>query len=195
MSASTKEKLFAVPYVANVSLELLENNFVLPDYDDFVSEIPDILRITGGLANLDTSFLKELREEGFVYYELGRKINEQNDKINMILGYILSTSEDISIRHYSKYISGNEVVVETDRNDLEIGRYLRIRLYLLEFYLSIYCYGKISKIEETEEGKSLVYVDLVLIREEDMDNLVSATFKIQSKQLKNRNQKKTIRTL
>ena len=61
MSASTKEKLFAVPYVANVSLELLENNFVLPDYDDFVSEIPDILRITGGLANLDTSFLKELR--------------------------------------------------------------------------------------------------------------------------------------
>lgn len=220
------EKLFLVPHVTDIVVEKLDDESQLPNDEQFKAQFPALFALSGGLNHLDYSVMKSLNEAGREYYALGQMINAQNDKINMIIGFLLSEHESDKNRYYTKAISGQSIDFYAPLlQDFKEGDYLRVKLYLIDFALAIYAYARVSKVtssdieestvlyksdnviceyfqKENDENSqnfdltkqdraenlnvNIISVDFVRIREQDVDSLVTATFNIQSRQLRHR---------
>lgn len=187
------EQLYSVPHVTPVTIEVMPKDFVLPKDDAFIREMPLIFNLSGGLNHLDYSTMKALRADGDEFSALGNMVNLQSDKINMLLGFVLSQNEDTKHRFFTSAISGSSITVVTDgTQEFKLDDILRIKLYLIDLSLAIYCYGKVLSIKKDEARDVFVEIGYSLIRDKDRESLIQATFKIQSMQLKVRSEAKAI---
>lgn len=142
-----EEKLYLVPYVTPVVLKFLEPDENVPQGDDFLKEIPPLFMLSGSLNHLDYSIMKVLKEDGKPYQALGNMLNHQNDKINMIVSFLMEEFSSKEKRYYSKGISGNEIEVFIPQNlQCTISQNLKLEIYLVEFSQAIYAYGEIEEI-------------------------------------------------
>lgn len=179
------EKLYAVPFVSDVSLEKMPDDYELPNEQTFKEEIPPLFKISESVDYLNYSQLKELREEGDIYEELGQIINRQSAKINQLLIFTLAQNMDKFNLYKTMRVSGNQVIIR-DKEQFKVGQIVRVKLFLIEYCTIVYCYGQVASSEVDEEGLYITDVQFNLIDENDRERIVRATFDIQRTQKKAR---------
>jgi hypothetical protein len=166
----------------------MEQGFELPDHDAFEAEIPEPFKISNTIVQLDLSNARALRSISDDIGYLVDVINQQSRKINLLMAHILMQEDDPLHRHNTLSFGGSRLTFYSSM-PLEKKQLLRIKIFLREEASAVYCYGRIIDLV-TEQDRLLVTVEYALLREEDRELLIRAGMHEQSRQLRERAEKK-----
>ncbi len=175
---------FSVEYNCNINVHLLAPHQPVPNLEEFAQELPEPFRISSEVSHLDAASLRSLRNLGDASDELASYLRLQARKIDVILGYVLSLQDAQQERHQTSKLSASGLTYLSPVA-LEVGRNVRLKLFLTSESLAIYCYGEISECQQEDELYH-VSVRYNRLREEDQEQLIRACLHIQTQQLKAR---------
>lgn len=178
------EQFFSVVHSLPINVEYLADDFVLPSLDELEQELPEPFRIAGAISHIDLSTARQLRNLDEELSLLVDVINQQSNKINLLLSFLLSQQDDPSRRFQTVSIGGSQLSFLCPEPP-HPHQLLRLKLFLHEEASAIYCYGKVTSLEHKLDG-TLVQVTYSRIRNQDQEALVRASLHIQSRQLKQR---------
>ncbi|WP_024871135.1 PilZ domain-containing protein [Tolumonas lignilytica] len=182
------EQYFSVQHCLSISVIPLEQDFKLPDLASFEAEIPEPFKISNTLVQLDLSNARALRQISDDIGYLVEVINQQSRKINLLMAHILQQDDNPLHRHQTHSFGGSQLTFHTSL-PLEKGQLLRLKIFLREEACAVYCYGRVTHIEGEEE-RLLVTATYELLRNEDRELLIRACSHEQSRQLRERAEKK-----
>lgn len=176
----SNDQYFIVNHPLSINVEPLNDQQTIPNKLDFENEIPAPFRMASDLASLDANSSQSVKLNKELTPVLSELLELQNQKINILLTYVLSQQDDKKRQYKTSSFSAGECIFECDDVRLfKINQTVRLKLFILEKSAAIYCYASITKIHENKI--TLLYQQ---IREEDRELLIRTTLYFQSQQLK-----------
>jgi hypothetical protein len=173
-------EFFAIEHQFSVNImpiDITEAN----NFDQFTANIPMPFKLATDMSTIDQSALRSLQNLGNSASQLVNFLNQQSQKIDLLIGYILSQQDEVQQRYQGLEFGGGGIKFITDKA-FNIGQSLEIKVFLLESNCAIYCYGEVVDVEST--NKQFTHkVIFHFIREEDREVLVRTSLLEQSKQL------------
>ncbi|WCE28626.1 PilZ domain-containing protein [Vibrio sp. SCSIO 43137] len=184
-----QQEFFTVHHKLTVNVEPLAADFVLPEQNIFVSEIPAPFIVASEFSQVDTlaeRAMSELKNSDFKH--LIQLIDHQNGKLNLLLTFMLAQQDDESIRSITTRFGASQFTYIAPKQ-LEVGQLARVKLFLDHPPAAIYCYAKVVECAEGEQGfeATLTYS---LLREQDQDLLIKAALYQQQKLLRQRSKER-----
>jgi len=184
-------EFFSIKHLFNINIVQTDNQEI-PSFDEFINSIPLPFKLASDVFTLDQSALRPLQAVSSVAGQLVEYLNHQTQKIDLLVGYILSQQDDEKNRYQGIGFGGSGVIFK-DVEAQKIGQHFALKIFLLEENCAIYCYAEIIDVEKNDQE----YEHKVIfhhIREEDREILVKSSLHQQSKQLhllaKSRKEKK-----
>jgi hypothetical protein len=168
-------------------------------FDTFLLNMPTPFKIASETAIIDQSALRPLQALSGVSGQLVDFLNLQSQKIDLLVGYILSQQDEEQYRYQGIKFGGGGVKFIASQA-FSIGQMLEIKLFFIDSNAAIYCYGEVIAVTDYESTNSdkcshQHKVIFHFMREEDREALVRISLHEQSKQLqklaKNRNDEHT----
>lgn len=181
----SQQEYFTVQHGLSVNIEPLESEFILPDLEQFVTEIPAPFLVASEFSSLDTVTEKaigELRSSDLSH--VVQLLETQNSKLNLLLTYMLSQQNDPVFSHTTTSFGASQFTYFS-KNALPLGRQVRTKIFLEFPAAAIYCYGEVVECEENEQSHKIT-ISFSLLREEDQDLLIKAALHQQQKLLRQR---------
>ncbi|MUJ39541.1 PilZ domain-containing protein [Aliivibrio fischeri] len=185
------DEYFSVHYDLTINVEPLAVDTPLPNMETFEREIPAPFRVAQECSALDDvseselSFLKQ--DDG---KRLANYLNNQNQKLNLLLSYLLIQQDEAMYRHKTLTFGASRFTYETD-TALTIGQMTKVKLFLEHPPSAIYCYATVTQCTETENG-FIIEMAYQLLRDIDQDLLIKAALFQQQKVLKLRAQERNL---
>jgi hypothetical protein len=184
------EQYFSVHHCLSVSVIPMEQGFELPDVDTFEAEIPEPFKISNTIVQLDLSNARALRSISDDVGYLVDVINQQSRKLNLLMTHILMQDDDPQYRHLTLSFGGSQITFYSSL-PLIMNQLLRLKIFVREEASAVYCYGRVVNLEsDVEQDRALVTVEYALILENDRELLIRAGMHEQSRQLRERAEKK-----
>ncbi len=162
-------------------------------FEHFTNKMPMPFKLASDMMTIDQAALRPLQALSDVTGQLVDFLNHQSQKIDLLIGYILSQQDDEKHRCQGIKFGGGGVtfIAQTAFN---LGQKLEIKVFLLENNCAVYCYGEVIEVtpdEATTDTESAVqqgieYIHKVIfhfIGEDDREVLVRTSLHEQSKQL------------
>jgi len=160
-------------------LPLDEKN--IESYDDFIANMPTPFKMASDISTIDQSALRPLQGLSGVASQLADFLNHQSEKINLLMGYILSQQDEEQHRYQGVEFGGGGLSFMADKT-FDIGQYLEMKIFLTTENCAVYCYGEV--IEATPQDELYQYKAIFhFIREDDREVLVRTSLHEQSRQL------------
>lgn len=180
-----KQQYFLVEHRLSLNVEALGAGQTVPDVADFEAEIPAPFRMASDLAGIDAQSLQSLKLSNDSTQQLWQYLEAQNQKINILLSYVLSQQDDARFHFQTQSFSAGACFFTCTAHTFQVGQYVRLKIFIPEESAAIYCYAQVKSV--TAELVELHYQQ---IREQDRELLIRTTLHIQSKQLKARAQQR-----
>ncbi len=202
-STNNKEKLqqyhefFAIEYDFTLNIMPIDESDVTT-FDDFVKKMPMPFKLASDMITIDQAALRPLQALSGVTGQLVDFLNHQSQKIDLLIGYILSQQDEEKHRYQGIKFGGGGVKF-TAKSAFELGQKLEIKIFLLENNCAVYCYGEVievipdealpDKVMQSNESypqQDQQYQHKVIfhfISEDDREVLVRTSLHEQSKQL------------
>ncbi|MDP7591092.1 MAG: PilZ domain-containing protein [Litorilituus sp.] len=150
-------------------------------YEHFIACMPTPFKMANDISTIDQSALRPLQSLSGVASQLVEFLNHQSEKINLLMGYILSQQDEEQNRFQGVEFGGGGLSFLAS-NIFDIGQFLEMKIFLLAENCAVYCYGEI--IEITPKGEHYHHKAIFhFIREDDREVLVRTSLHEQSKQL------------
>ncbi|MGL4957939.1 MAG: PilZ domain-containing protein [Plesiomonas sp.] len=175
---------FSVQQRLSVNIIHLAQGIPLPDQATFEREIPLPFRIAAETAHLDASGIRSLQNLGSAADDLVNFLHVQQQKIDLLVHYILGQEDQPTHRHTTHSFSAGGVRYFCETLPA-LGTHMCIKLFLPHPAAAIYCYGEVEAIE-IEQGQPLVQIRFTHLRDNDQDLLIRAALYTQQQQLKQR---------
>ena len=179
------QEYYTIPEAVPLTVTPLDANFQLPDWDTFEAEIPEVFRLANDIRTIDLNAAASLRGLGPLAEPLMALLNQQNTKLNLLLGYVLSREDSPDERYLSTEYGGGGVRYLHDDSELELGQAVQLKLFLREIAAAIYAYADVAEIKDTEKGR-LITLAFTRIRDDDREIIVRASLQAQTRLLKKR---------
>ncbi len=184
------EEYFSVNGKKKFSLNLLADNEPLPSFSDFIAEIPPSIRIANQCGmidcNLESDITKITKDNS---HYLSEYLKAQNQKLDLLIGYMLSQFDDPISRFFSVNFGGGGITFRHPQ-PLDVGVNCRLKIFLEDPMTAIYCYGTVTKTSQREEDETSenyeTGIRFSLIQEDDRDLLIRSALMEQQAQLKQR---------
>ncbi|SIN83413.1 hypothetical protein [Salinivibrio sp. ES.052] len=189
----SQDEYFSVRAAIRINVEPLADNQPQPDADGFMAEIPAPFRLASQCGQLDADVEKDLHAvEPDNASALFRVLQAQNEKITLMMGYMLS-HEDHPSHRFITHAFGASSFSYLSQPPLEIGAHARVKIFLDYPPTAIYCYGVVTGCEphadsDKNQPKHLIQIQYTRLLEEDRDTLIRAALHHQQKLLKKRAQ-------
>ncbi len=187
-TADNKEKLaqfdefFSINYTFNINASVIELAN-LPNYEQFLANMPTPFKVASEINTLDQSALRPLQTVAGVASQLMEFLNHQAQKMDLLVGYILSQQDNPNARFKAvKFGGGGLIFKATDPATFNCGDFLELKLFFTDDNSALYCIGEIVN-SEIVDGDSQYKVIFHHIRAEDQEALVRLSLHQQSKQL------------
>jgi len=202
-STNNKEKLqqyhefFAIEYDFTLNIMPIDESDVTT-FDDFVKKMPMPFKLASDMITIDQAALRPLQALSGVTGQLVDFLNHQSQKIDLLIGYILSQQDEEKHRYQGIKFGGGGVKF-TAKSAFELGQKLEIKIFLLENNCAVYCYGEVIEVipdealpdkvmqsNESSPQQDQPYQHKVIfhfISEDDREVLVRTSLHEQSKQL------------
>lgn len=177
---------FLVPHRLSINLLPIDEQVLPSNQLAFEEEIPGPFRMASDLAKADASVLASLKLNSESTQSLWSYLEAQNQKINILLSYVLTQQDEQQSRYQTIKFSAGSLIIKSS-NNWSIGQNARLKIFIPEESAAIYCYAKVSEIDESE-----CVFTYTLIREQDRELLIRASLHVQSQQLKLRAQQRQI---
>lgn len=175
---------FSIQHALSVNIEPVSMNQVPATLDALDTEMPIPFKMANEVANIDTAALRSIRNLSDQADALADFLQLQNEKINMIMGYVLMQQDDATHRFETDTFSAGGMSIFTHKA-FTLNHPVRIKLFLPSESAAIYCYGTVSAVMETNNAKQFSYTfSFTHIREIDREILIRSTLHIQQQQLK-----------
>ncbi|WP_354625602.1 PilZ domain-containing protein [Psychromonas sp. MME2] len=182
----TKHEYFLVHYQLAINVQPLQDDESIPEQGQFEAEIPAPFRMASDLSELDSTALHRLKLNNETTQTLWQFLDTQNQKINILLTYILSQQDESQYRFKTDAFSAGCCLFDCSGKNFYLSQLVRLKIFLPEESAAIYCYARVTNIDGTS-----VQLTYQRIREEDRELLIRSTLHIQSKQLKLRAEQRT----
>jgi len=150
-------------------------------FEQFLTAMPMPFKLATEMSALDQSALRSLQGLGSSAAQLVGFLNQQSQKIDLLIGYILSQQDEVKHRYQGIKFGGGGIKFIAS-TAFDIGQLLELKVFLLENNCALYCYGEVIDVEGANE-KFTHKVTFHFIREEDRETLVRTSLHEQSKQL------------
>jgi hypothetical protein len=173
---------FTIEQDININVTPLPDDEAVPEYEDFVRNMPYSFRLASEVSSLEASSLRPLRNIGGIGEELVTFLKAQSRKIDLIMSYILTMEDDEENRLVSESFGGGGVTYYANEA-LPIGRLVKLKLFLTDEASAIFCYGEVIDVKQ-QDDKYLTCLYYARIREDDREIIVRASLHQQSRQLK-----------
>ncbi|MEW6992365.1 PilZ domain-containing protein [Colwelliaceae bacterium 6441] len=166
-------------FSVNVSLLAKEQG---SDYQSFINNMPAPFKMASDMSTLDQAALRPLQALSGIAGQLVEYLNHQSQKIDLLMGYILS-QQVAEETHYQGISFGGGGVIFSSEQAFTIADLVELKVFIESDNCAVYCYGEIIEIE-SEDDVFLHKVIFHFIRDEDREVLVRASLHKQSEQLK-----------
>jgi len=183
---TTEQKLekyhefFSITHEFNINILALDASKV-SSFEQFLLDMPTPFKMASDITTIDQAALRPLQGLSGVASQLVDFLNHQSEKINLLMGYILSQQDDKQHRYQGIKFGGGGLLF-TAASPFNIGQLIEMKIFLVTDNCAIYCYSEV--IEVIEKDNSFQHkVIFHFIREEDREVLVRTSLHQQSKQL------------
>lgn len=182
-------EFFAIEHEFSVNIKTIEsaNQY---SFDDFMAHMPTPFKLASDVNTVDQSALRSIQGLGNNAEQLVSFLNHQSQKIDLLVGYILSQQDEDQFRFKGVKFGGGGIKFNAP-TAFNIGDIIELKIFLLDNNCALYCFGEVIEVESV--GKFFTHKTIFhFIREEDREILVRTSLHEQSKQLqklaKSRNQ-------
>ncbi len=187
-----QDEYFSVHSAISVNLSPLAEGSIVPEEDAFLDEIPPLFRVASECIQLEESAERELSRFGQEESQsLLKYLSVQNEKINMLLSYVLMQHNPIESRFTTETFGAGHLTVILDSNVSEAWaeeQFCVVRIFLESPAAAVYCYGQLLHLEALSKSKVRAKIRYVQIQESDRDILIRAALQQQQKVLRRRAQ-------
>jgi hypothetical protein len=175
------DEFFTIEYPFNVNIAKLEP-CQTKDFQSFLNTIPMPFKMTSDMMALDQAALGPLQTLDGVAGQLVTYLQQQSQKIDLLVSYILHQQDDCSARQQGISFGGGGITFSSEQ-DHALNEIVELKIFLNSENCVIYCFAEI--IEITNNDHNCLYKAIYhFIRDEDREMLVRTSLHIQSKQLK-----------
>tara|TARA_B100000767_G_C19709859_1_gene512273 strand:- start:324 stop:923 length:600 start_codon:yes stop_codon:yes gene_type:complete len=185
-SPSLEEKLaqyqefFAIEYEFSVNIKVIESDKG-EKFDLFLQDMPAPFKLATDMGDIDQTALRSIQNLGASAAQLVSFLNQQSQKIDLLIGYILSQQDAEKFRYKGNKFGGGGINFIA-KNAFNVGQLVELKIFLSGSHCAIYSYGEI--IEVTDHDHQFTHkVIFHFIREEDRELLVRNSLQEQAKQL------------
>lgn len=172
-------EFFAIEHDFSVNIAPITSQTL--DFETFINSIPMPFKLATDMSAIDQSALRSLQNLGSSASQLVGFLNQQSQKIDLLIGYILSQQDEVQHRFKGLEFGGGGIKFIAD-SAFNLGQLLELKIFLLDSHCAIYCYGEVISVDPSSDFFSHK-VTFHFIREEDRESLVRASLHEQSKQL------------
>ena len=173
-------EFFAIEHEFAVNIMTIDKNDS-PSYEHFLTTMPMPFKLATEMSTVDQSALRALQGLGNGAAQLVSFLNQQSQKIDLLVGYILSQQDEVQHRYQGIKFGGGGIKIIASSAFI-IGQLLELKVFLLENNCALYCYGEVIAVEPINDNFTHK-ITFHFIREEDRETLVRASLHEQSKQL------------
>lgn len=173
-------EFFSIEHQFTINAKVIEPHLVA-DYSQFLERIPAPFKMVGEMSMLDQSALNPLQALSGVATQLVEYLNHQAQKIDLLMGYMLSQQDDHTARFQGTSFGGGGVSFISETS-FTLNDIIELKIFIQDDNCAIYCYGEIIDITDNNECYDHKVV-FHFIRDEDREALVRASLHKQSKQL------------
>lgn len=188
---------FQIDYQAPISIELMSNEFQVPEGSLLQLEIPLSFRIANEVNAIEQQSLKTIKQLSDIGEELNKYLQAQAKKIDLILTYILS-QEHLDHQQITQTIGGKGFAVISGQQ-WPVGNIVRFKLFLPQEGNALYGYGRVLSAQSvdidstsadaaTKPPSFLYRILFVSFTDAEHDIVVRAALHQQSRQLKQKGQ-------
>jgi len=173
-------EFFSIKHLFNINI-VQPSPKEIPTFDQFINSIPLPFKLATDVITLDQAALRPLQALSGVAGQLVEYLNHQTQKIDLLVGYILSQQDEENNRYQGITFGGSGIMFKQTQQ-LTVGEHFELKIFLLEENCAIFCYAEIIEVIEKNgeyEHKAIFHH----IREEDREILVRSSLHQQSKQL------------
>ncbi|KGJ96093.1 PilZ domain-containing protein [Colwellia psychrerythraea] len=173
-------EFFAIEHEFSVNIMTIDNTEAT-SFEQFSANTPIPFKLATDMSVIDQSALRSLQNLGNSASQLVNFLNQQSQKIDLLIGYILSQQDEVQHRYQGVKFGGGGIKFIAPMA-FSIGQLLELKIFLLESNCAIYCYGEVIAVEAINELFTHK-VTFHYIREEDREILVRSSLHEQSKHL------------
>lgn len=173
-------EFFAIEHDFSVNITPIDKDQA-SSFEGFMAKMPMPFKLATEMNSIDQSALRSLQSLGSSASQLVSFLNQQSQKIDLLVGYILSQQDEIQHRHQGVKFGGGGIKFIA-ATAFDVGQLLELKIFLIENNCAIYCYGEVIAAESANE-RFAYKVTFHFIREEDREILVRTSLHEQSKQL------------
>jgi len=173
-------EFFAIELDFSVNIIAIDDSQGL-SFEQFTTNMPMPFKLATDMSAIDQSALRSLQNLGGSASQLVSFLNQQSQKIDLLIGYILSQQDEVQHRYQGIKFGGGGIKFIGEK-PFNVGQLLELKIFLIESHCAIYCYGEVIEVESTNE-EFTHKVTFHFIREEDRETLVRSSLHEQSKQL------------
>ena len=174
-------EFFTIKHEFSVNVSLLSKDKSY-DYQSFINNMPTPFKMASDMATLDQGALRPLQALSGVAGQLVEYLNHQAQKIDLLMGYILSQQVEEE-SHFQGVNFGGGGIIFSSETAFNMTDYVELKIFIQDDNCAVYCYGEIIEVKHSE-AKTLYKVIFHFIRDEDREILVRASLHKQSVQLK-----------
>jgi hypothetical protein len=178
------KEYYAIKERIEINVRPQPESFQLPSAEAFEHEVPEVFRLASEMQSVDTQSLTALRNLGSSGTLIADVLNQQNRKLNALLGYLLSHEAADDDRHHT-FEYGGAGVGYLASTALPLHTLVELRLFLPAESAAIYSYAEVVECE-TEDDHYRIRLLFVRISDDDRDVIVRASLHAQSRLLKKR---------
>ena len=173
-------EFFAIEHEFSVNVKVVESDKG-KSFDSFSRDMPIPFKLATDMSSVDQSALRSIQNLGASAAQLVSFLNQQSQKIDLLIGYILSQQDAENFRYKGIKFGGGGINFIAE-NAFNVGELLELKIFLPENHCAIFSYGEVIEVigfEHTFTHKVIFH----FIREEDRELLVRNSLQEQAKQL------------
>ncbi len=173
-------EFFSISHEFSINIIAVDANKVT-NFEQFIAAMPAPFKMASEITTIDQAALRPLQGLSGVANQLVDFLNHQSEKINLLMGYILSQQDEEQHRYQGIEFGGGGLLFIAD-NAFEVGQLIEMKVFLLAENCAVYCYGEVievTKKDEVNHHKAIFH----FIREDDREVLVRNSLHEQSRQL------------
>lgn len=184
------QEYYAIREQLDINVVPLPHSQVLPPEDAFSAHIPDVFRLASELQIVDAAALAQLRRFGDAAQVISDLLNQQNRKLNALLGYLLRR-EDQPEHRKTAFEYGGAGVGFYSANPYPLNELIELKLFMPAESAALYTIAEVIQCEaaehDAEEGETYKVTALFRrITDDDRELMVKASLHAQSRLLKKR---------
>ncbi len=176
-------EFFSIEYEFSVNITKIFNTQHIPSYEQFIEQMPLPFKMATDVSTLDQAALRPIQGLSNVASQLVEFLNYQAQKIDLLVGYILSQQDEEQHRYQGLKFGGGGIIFSST-TPFEIANLLEMKIFLLHANCAIYCLGEVISVKQVGDNFHHQVI-FHYLRAADREILVRTSLHEQSKQLQN----------